>query len=59
MSSTFINDMGKETKANFLSYLGGNSTPIMVMVYPCNFENKDAILAYLDANTMGRKQMIK
>jgi putative ABC transport system permease protein len=44
-----MEDMDKETKANFLSYLGGNATPFMVMVYPDNFEDKDAVLTYLDA----------
>ncbi len=44
-----MEDMDKETKANFLSYLGGNATPFMVMVYPDNFEDKEAVLAYLDA----------
>lgn len=44
-----MEDMDKETKANFLSYLGGNATPFMAMVYPDNFEDKDAVLAYLDA----------
>ena len=42
-------DMDEETKTSFLSYLGGNATPFMIMVYPDNFEDKDAVLAYLDA----------
>ncbi len=44
-----LEDMDKETKANFLSYLGGNAIPFMVMVYPDNFDDKVAVLAYLDA----------
>ena len=43
-----MEDMDEETKANFLSYLGGNATPFMIMVYPDNFEDKDAVIAYLD-----------
>ncbi|MCE5285933.1 MAG: FtsX-like permease family protein, partial [Pelosinus sp.] len=39
----------------FLSYLGGNATPFMVMVYPDNFEDKDAVLAYLDAYNNGKE----
>ena len=50
-----MEDMDKETKANFLSYLGGNATPFMVMVYPNNFEDKDAVLAYLDAYNNGKE----
>jgi len=37
-----------------LAYLGGNSTPFMVMVYPDNFEDKDEVLAYLDAYNAGK-----
>lgn len=44
-----LDDMDEVSKANFLSYLGGNATPFMVMVYPDNFEDKDAVIAYLDA----------
>ncbi|MCE5196863.1 MAG: ATP-binding cassette domain-containing protein [Negativicutes bacterium] len=50
-----MEDMDKETKANFLAYLGGNATPFMVMVYPDNFEDKDAVLAYLDAYNNGKE----
>jgi putative ABC transport system permease protein len=39
----------EEDKANLLAYLGGNSTPFMVMVFPDNFEDKDAVLKYLDS----------
>ncbi len=44
----------EETKNNFLSYLGGNASPFMVMVYPDNFENKDAVLEYLEAYNEGK-----
>jgi len=49
-----LEDMDKDTKSNFLSYLGGNDTPFMVMVYPDNFEDKDEVLAYLDAFNDGK-----
>ncbi|MPM10694.1 hypothetical protein SDC9_57028 [bioreactor metagenome] len=49
-----MEDMDAETKANFLAYLGGNATPFMVMVYPDNFEDKDAVLTYLDAYNEGK-----
>ena len=50
-----MEEMDKETKANFLSYLGGSATPFMIMVYPDNFEDKDAVLAYLDAFNNGKE----
>jgi putative ABC transport system permease protein len=49
-----MEDMTPETKATFLAYLGGNATPYMMMVYPDNFEDKDAVLAYLDAYNEGK-----
>lgn len=35
-------------KKSMLSYLGGDSIPYMIMIYPTSFENKDAVTAYLD-----------
>jgi len=42
-------EMSEDEKTAFLSILGGNATPFMVMVYPSSFEDKDAVTAYLDA----------
>ena len=44
-----MEDIDEETKNNFLAYLGGNAMPFMAMVYPDNFEDKEAVTAYLDA----------
>lgn len=44
-----MQDQDQEMKKNFLAYLGGTSTPFMVMVYPDNFESKALVTAYLDA----------
>lgn len=49
-----LKDMNEEEKASFLSYLGGNATPYMVMVYPNNFEDKEAVTAYLDDYNSGK-----
>ncbi|MFZ2413066.1 MAG: ATP-binding cassette domain-containing protein, partial [Candidatus Cryosericum sp.] len=49
-----MEDMDEATKSSFLSYLGGNATPFMVMVYPNNFDDKDAVVAYLDAYNEGK-----
>ncbi len=38
-----------DTKANVISYLGGDTAPAMIMIFPVNFESKDAVLEYLDA----------
>lgn len=50
-----LEDLDEVSKANFLSYLGGSATPFMVMVYPDNFEDKDAVTAYLDAYNDGKE----
>ena len=50
-----MQDMDATTKSAFLSYLGGNATPFVVMVYPKNFEDKDAVTAYLDAYNAGKQ----
>lgn len=47
--------LDEKSKATLLSYLGGNATPYMVMVYPNNFQDKDAVTAYLDAYNNGKK----
>lgn len=35
-------------KENFLSYLGGDERPFVLMVFPKNFESKDKVLEYID-----------
>ena len=42
-------DVDKETKSSLISYLGGDSTPYAIMIYPKNFDAKDQIVEYLDA----------
>ncbi len=41
-------EMNSEEKESFISYLGGDIKPIMMMIYPNNFEAKDFITQYLD-----------
>ena len=41
-------------KTTFLSYLGGESVPYMVYLYPTDFESKDAVLEYLDECNQGK-----
>ncbi|MEG2071592.1 MAG: ATP-binding cassette domain-containing protein [Oscillospiraceae bacterium] len=40
--------MDGDTKAQMISYLGGEVAPAMLMLYPTNFESKDVIVDYLD-----------
>lgn len=49
-----MEELDEESKASFLSYLGGNSTPYMAMVYPYDFETKDAVTAYLDGYNLNQ-----
>ena len=43
-----------DTKEQLLSYLGGSSTPYMINIYPTTFDNKDAIIEYLDKYNEGK-----
>ena len=43
-----MEEMDEDTKQQMLSYLGGDATPYMIMLFPTSFEEKDAITAYLD-----------
>ncbi len=45
----------EEEKEQMLSYLGGNATPYMIMVYPDDFKDKEAVLDYLDAYNEGKE----
>ena len=40
-------------KAMNLAYLGGESVPLMIFLYPKDFESKDAVLKYLDDYNVG------
>lgn len=41
--------IGEDAKTQILSYLGGNDEPVVITVYPKDFESKDEVLNYLDA----------
>lgn len=49
-----MEDLTEESKDVFLSYLGGNATPYVIMVYPDNFEDKDGVTDYLDQYNAGK-----
>ncbi|MCI8777646.1 MAG: ABC transporter ATP-binding protein/permease [Bacilli bacterium] len=44
----FDNDNETSTKDMILSYLGADSIPMLISVYPKDFESKDQIISYLD-----------
>ena len=50
-----MEELDEESKAQFLSYLGGNATPYMILVYPDDFKDKEAVLQYLDAYNQGKE----
>ena len=45
---------GTDGKAQMLSYLGADAVPYAIMIYPKNFDSKDALLEYLDAYNEGK-----
>lgn len=51
MTQEELDDAGKK---QFIAYLGGDSTPYMIMLYPKTFEDKDAVIDYLDAWNEGK-----
>lgn len=49
-------DIGRTAKENILSYLGGIDTPVMINIYPYDFDSKDSILNYLDKYNESKEQ---
>ena len=47
-------ELDEETKESMLSYLGADTAPMMITVYPSTFENKEAVLDYLDQFNKGK-----
>jgi len=46
-----------ETEKNmFLAYLGGDSIPYVIYLYPSDFDSKDAVTEYLDAYNQGKPE---
>lgn len=41
-------EFDEDTKSQFIAYLGGDSTPFVIMLYPKDFDTKDKVLEYLD-----------
>ncbi len=46
---------GQNTKDVILSYLGYNNTPVMIQLFPKDFETKDLLVAHLDGYNEGKE----
>ncbi len=51
-----MESLDEKAKTTVLAYLGGDSTPFMVYLYPSDFESKDVVLAHLDNYNNGKSQ---
>ena len=49
-----MQELGEKSKKQLISYLGGDSTPYMILLFPRSFEAKNEVVAYLDAYNEGR-----
>ncbi|HHT92740.1 MAG TPA: ATP-binding cassette domain-containing protein [Clostridiaceae bacterium] len=47
-------EKGKEDKENVLRVIGANSVPLMITIFPRDFDSKDDVLAFLDAYNEGK-----
>lgn len=52
----FFSSDSYSDKSAMLSALGGNSSPVCILVYPYNFEAKDAVIQYLDKYNEGKSE---
>lgn len=43
------------TKEQLIAYLGGNSTPYAISIFPTSFDNKDFVVEYLDEYNEGKE----
>ncbi len=46
----------EDAKTTLLSYLGGNASPYLILVFPDNFEDKDRVMDYLSAYNTGKER---
>ena len=51
-----MEEFDESSKKQFLSYLGGDETPFMIMIYPKDFETKDKVTDYLDDFNNGKDE---
>lgn len=51
-----MEEMQESAKNSFITYLGGDSKPLMAMLYPTNFESKQKLTEYLDVYNDGKSE---
>lgn len=51
-----MQEFNEGEKEQFIAYLGGDSTPYMLLLFPSSFEAKDEVVAYLDAYNEGKSK---
>ncbi|MBP3635212.1 MAG: ATP-binding cassette domain-containing protein [Bacilli bacterium] len=47
-------DEGKKAKEQVLSYLGSDTVPVYIQIYPKDFDSKDELIKYLDKYNKGK-----
>jgi len=48
-------ELGEEGQAQMVAYLGGSTTPFLIMIYPKDFTSKEKITEYLDTYNESRE----
>ncbi len=48
------NDDGAKTKDTLISYLGGDGVPVLINLYPVDFDAKEKVIDYLDKYNEGK-----
>ncbi len=52
-------DEGKKQKEQILAYLGADTAPAMIQIYPKDFDSKEKLLKYLDRYNKGKNEKEK
>lgn len=53
MSMEALDEQGRE---NMIMYLGGNTAPVMITVFPKDFDSKEQLINYLDDYNLGKDE---
>lgn len=51
-----MEEVDEEAKENFISYLGGNASPFMLMIFPKDFDTKEDVIQYIDDYNIGQEE---
>ena len=50
-----MEEIDEDAKENFISYLGGDASPFMVMIFPKDFNTKENVIQYIDDYNVGQE----